>query len=94
MANLANGISLQGLGDCTADARPSTGSGRGEPVEPRRTRSEEFLIKKHSELCELCGHEKKLKNDEIRKIGINKIKYLQVLILAKIDFFSRPVPLW
>jgi len=28
------------------------------------------------------------KNDEIRNIGINKIKYLQLLILAKIDFFS------
>src|SRR3990172_11230027 len=27
-----------GLGDCTAEARPSTGSGRGEPVEPRRAR--------------------------------------------------------
>ena len=27
-----------GLGDCTAEARPSTGSGHGEPVEPRRTR--------------------------------------------------------
>jgi hypothetical protein len=41
----------------TAEARPSTGSGRGEPVEPRKTRSKEFLIKKFSELCELlpCG---------------------------------------
>ena len=45
-------------------------------------------------LCELCGHEKKLKNDEIRKIGINEIKCLQLLIFAKRDFFSRPAPLW
>src|SRR3990170_3203243 len=37
----------------TAEARPSTGSGRGELAEPRRTRSKEFLIKKYSELCEL-----------------------------------------
>ena len=31
------------------------------------------------------------KNDEVRNIGINEIKYLQLLILAKIDFFSRPL---
>jgi len=31
---------------------------------------------------------KNSKNDEIRNIGINKIKCLHVLILAKIDFFS------
>ena len=35
-----------GLGDCTAEAW--------------RTRRKEFLIKKYSELCELCGPEKKL----------------------------------
>ena len=29
------------------------------PVEPRRARSKEFWIKKYSELCELCGREKK-----------------------------------
>ena len=63
-------------------------------AEARRTQSKEYPIIKCSELRDLCGHEKKLKNDEIRKIGINKIKYLQVLILAKIDFFSRPVSLW
>ena len=79
MANVANSNSVQGLGDCTAEAR--------------RARSKQFFIKNFFKLCELCGHEKKLKNDEIRKIGINKIKYLQVLILAKIDFFSRPVSL-
>jgi hypothetical protein len=45
-------------------------------------------------LSELCGHEKKFKNDQIRKIGINEINDLQVLILAKIDFFSRPASLW
>ena len=43
-----------GLGDCTAEARPSTGSGHGEPVEPRRARRKAFLIEKYSELCELC----------------------------------------
>jgi hypothetical protein len=43
--NQANAISLQGLGDCTAAAL--------------RARSKEFLIKKHAELCELCGREKK-----------------------------------
>ena len=53
MVNPGNANSAQGLGDCTAEARPSTGSGRGEPVEPRRARSKEFLIKKYSELCEL-----------------------------------------
>ena len=53
-------------------------SARGELVEP----------------CELCGREKKFKNDENRKIGFNEINYLQVLILAKNDFFSRPVSLW
>ncbi len=35
--------------------RSSTGSGRGEPAELRRARSKEFLIKKYSELCELCA---------------------------------------
>ena len=38
---------------------------------------------------ELCAHEKKFKNDEIRKIGINEIKYLRVLMLAKIDLRLR-----
>jgi len=47
------------FGCLTAEARPSTGSGRGQPAEPRRARSKEFLIKKYSELCELCGREKK-----------------------------------
>ena len=40
MVNPGNAISAQGLGDCTAEAR--------------RARSKEFLIKKYSELCELC----------------------------------------
>jgi hypothetical protein len=39
-----------GLGDCTAEARPSIGSGRGELVEPLRTLSKEVLIKKFSDL--------------------------------------------
>jgi hypothetical protein len=41
MVNLDNALSTQGLGDCTAEAR--------------RARSKEFLIKKNSELCELCA---------------------------------------
>jgi hypothetical protein len=52
------------------------------------------LIKKFSDLCELGGHEKKFKNDENAKISLNEIEYLQVLIFAKIDFFSCPAPLW
>jgi len=44
-------------------------------------------------LCELCGHEKKSKNNKIRKNGMNKIDHLRVPIPAKIDFFSRPVSL-
>jgi hypothetical protein len=41
MVNPGNAISAQALGDCTAEAR--------------RARSKEFLIKKYSELCELCA---------------------------------------
>ena len=41
MANLANAISVQELGDCTAEAR--------------RARRKEFLVKKYSELSELCA---------------------------------------
>jgi hypothetical protein len=41
VANLANTISMQRLGDCTAEAL--------------RSRSKEFLIEKYSELCELCA---------------------------------------
>jgi hypothetical protein len=46
-----------------------------------------------SYLCALSGREKKFKNDEILKNGINKIKNLQGSIPAKIDFFSRPASL-
>ena len=49
-------------------------SARGELVEP----------------CVLCGHEKKSKNHQNYKFGLNEIKYLQLLIFAKRDFFSRP----
>ncbi len=66
VANLANAISVQGLGDCTAEARPSTGSGRGEPVEPRRTPSKELLIKKFSDLCELCASAVNISSQETR----------------------------
>ena len=41
----------------------------------------------------LRGREKKFKNDEILKNGINKIAHLQGSIFAKIDFLSRPAPL-
>jgi len=44
-------------------------------------------------LYALCGREKKFKNHQNRKICLNEIKYLQLLILAKRDFFSRPAPL-
>jgi len=44
-------------------------------------------------LSVLCGREKKFKNHQNRKICPNEIKYLQLLILAKRDFFSRPAPL-
>jgi len=45
------------------------------------------LIKKYSELCELCGHEKKSKNHQNCKFCLNEIKYLQLLNFAKRDFF-------
>ncbi|HXV83483.1 MAG TPA: hypothetical protein VEG60_26800 [Candidatus Binatia bacterium] len=50
-------------------------------------------MKKYSDLCELGGDEKKFKNDEKAKISLNEIEYLQMLILAKIDFFSCPASL-
>jgi hypothetical protein len=34
-------------------------------------------------LCALRGREKKFKNDQNRKIGVNEIKHLQLLILRK-----------
>jgi len=37
--------------------------------------AEERAFDKHySELCGLCGHEKKFKSDENTKIGLNEIK--------------------
>ena len=57
----------------------------------RRRRSEYFLIK-NSLLSALRGHEKKFKNQQNCKFGLNEIKYLQLLIFAKRDFFSRPAP--
>ena len=47
-----------GLGDCTAEARPSTGSGRGEPVEPRRARrksNKNSILKNPLRTPCLCG---------------------------------------
>jgi hypothetical protein len=46
------------------------------------------------QLSILSGHEKKFKNDQNCKFGLNKINYLQRLIFAKRDFFSRPATLW
>jgi hypothetical protein len=37
------------------------------------------------------GHEKKFKNHQNCNFGLNEIKYLQLLILAKRDFSSRPL---
>jgi len=38
---------------------PSFRVPRGSPAEARRTRRKEFLIKKYSELCELCASAEK-----------------------------------
>jgi hypothetical protein len=62
-------------------------------AEARSAPRKDFLIKKYFDLCELGGHEKKFKNDENAKINLNEIEYLQVLIFAKIDFFSCPASL-
>ncbi len=45
---------------------------------------------KTSSLRALRGHEKKSKNHQNYKFCLNEIKYLQLLIFAKRDFFSRP----
>ena len=63
VANVVNAISVQGLGHCTAEAWFENLTTLRE-IEGLRARSEEFLIKKYSELCELCGHEKKFKNEQ------------------------------
>jgi hypothetical protein len=44
----------QGLEYCTADP-PKDGSAAIFKAETLRARSNEFLIKKYSELCELCA---------------------------------------
>ncbi len=59
-------------------------------AEALKSRRGEF---KDKNLCDLCGHEKKSKNHQNCKFCLNEIKYLQLLIFAKRDFFSRPVPL-
>jgi hypothetical protein len=53
VANLANAISVQRHGDFTAEAL--------------RARSKEFLIKKYSELCELCASVVNTPSQETRK---------------------------
>ena len=53
----------------------------------------EFFTR-NSLLRVLRGDEKKFKNDEKAKISFNEIQYLQMLIFAKIDFFSCPAPPW
>src|SRR4029453_11519315 len=45
-------------------------------------------------LRDLRGHEKKSKNHQNCNFGLNKIKYLQLRIFAKRDFFSRPASRW
>jgi hypothetical protein len=50
-----------------------TNRGRAEGAEER------VLDQKYSELSELCGHEKKFKNDENAKISLNRV-------LASADF--------
>jgi len=64
-------------------------------AETQSTQRVEFLPNRETAelLCALCGREKKFKNLQNRKICLNEIKYLQLLILAKRDFFSRPVSL-
>jgi hypothetical protein len=66
VANLANAISLKGLGDCTADQpihlrlmRPSE--------QALGARSKEFLMKKYSELCELRASVVNIPSHETRK---------------------------
>jgi hypothetical protein len=51
------------------------------------------LRKEKGTLGDLRGHEKKSKNHQNCYFGLNKIKYLQLWIFAKRDFFSRPAPL-
>jgi hypothetical protein len=43
-----------GLGDCTADP-PKDGSATVFKAEARRAQSKKILIKKFSDLCELCA---------------------------------------
>jgi hypothetical protein len=43
-------------------------------AEARSAPRKDFLIKKYFDLCELGGHEKKLKNHQNRKFGLNEIK--------------------
>jgi hypothetical protein len=53
-----------------------------------------FIVVGERKLHEsLCDHEKKSTNHQNCKFCLNEIKYLQLLIFAKRDFFSRPVPL-
>ena len=74
MANLANTISVQGLGDCTADP-PKDGSATIFTAEAPfdfaqdrlRSRSNEFLVEKYSELSELCASVVNIPSQETRK---------------------------
>ena len=54
-------------------------------AEAPRARRGEFEMKN---LCVLCGHGKKSKNHKNCKFWANEIKYLQLMIFAKRDFFS------
>jgi hypothetical protein len=63
-------------------------------TEAQSSQSSEDLLIKNSLLRALRGYEKKFKIHQNCKFGLNEIKYLQLLIFAKRDFFSRPVSLW
>ena len=59
-------------------------------TEARSSQSSEYFLFKHLLLRVLRGHEKKFKNHQNCKFGVNEIEYLQLLIFAKMDYFSRP----
>jgi hypothetical protein len=61
-------------------------------TEAQSSQSSEYFLIKNSLLRALRGHEKKFKKHQNWKFGLNEIKYLQLLIFAKRDFFSGPAP--
>jgi hypothetical protein len=61
-------------------------------TEAQSSQSSEYFLIKNSLLRALRGREKKFKNHQNCKFSLNEIKYLQLLIFPKRDFFSRPAP--